>query len=301
MVGFAQVSAPNGGISQTIDALARTPLSQVLIFVAVCTVLRVAVFPMLIGSVAHRRGLGHGLGRFLNESTDALVYAGVVVFFLIRPFVVQTFIIPSGSMWDTLKVGDLIVANKAIYRYTEPKRGDIIVFRPPIEATLPGQVDKNGDVKVDFIKRLIGLPGDVIEIRDDVLYRNGEPQEEPYVDYSERLNAAGTLFEKIPVEDAYRFDFKLVDYKGEIWPVMIEGTEINRGNIAEKYRVFDSTDADALRDLPPAKIPEGYVLAMGDNRNNSFDGRMWGLVPLDSVIGRAEFIWWPPPRWGKTR
>lgn len=170
---------------ETIDSLARTPLSQVVIGVVILSILRVGVFPILQGTPVHLRMTPlYAVCKLVNEGLDALIYAAVFVFMIVRPFAVQAFLIPSGSMWPTLYVNDYIVANKAIYRFTEPKTGDIVVFRPPVDATTPDQRDANGEVKVDFIKRLIGHPGDIIELRKGKLYRNGQPVEEPYIHYS---------------------------------------------------------------------------------------------------------------------
>src|SRR5262249_8133042 len=140
------------------------------------TVVRVALHPYLTKTAVKLRTSGsYGQAKFFNEILDAIIYAGVVVFMVIRPFAVQTFLIPSESMVHTLEINDFIIANKAIYRYTEPKRGDIVVFRPPAAALDKGQTD------VDFIKRLMGKPGDVIEVKDETFYRNGIELKEPYV------------------------------------------------------------------------------------------------------------------------
>ena len=119
------------------------------------------------------------LGRYQSpvakssaEMAESALMAIALVYLLIRPFIVQAFFIPSGSMRPTLLEQDHILVNKFIYRFTEPKRGDIIVFKAPPQAD-PRQVD--------YIKRLIGVPGDVIEVKDGVVYRNGKPLDEPYL------------------------------------------------------------------------------------------------------------------------
>src|SRR5580658_5543171 len=121
---LAQEQEASGGYRQTVDTLARTPLSQIFIVVAVLTVVRLALVPYLRNVPRHKRFFGYASGRFLNEVLDAVIYAGVFVFMIIRPFAIQAFLIPSGSMWPTLYVNDFIVANKAIYRYSDPKDGD---------------------------------------------------------------------------------------------------------------------------------------------------------------------------------
>jgi signal peptidase I len=270
-----------------IDALARTPLSKVVLFVGICTLLRLAVVPVLAKTPIHRRGGGYSAARVLNEVLDAIIYAGVFVFLLIRPFGIQAFRIPSGSMLDTLQINDFIVANKAIYRYTDPKFGDIVVFRPPVHGILnPEHLDSDGQVVVDYIKRCVGTPGDVVELRSGVLYLNGQPVEEPYV---RRQDIA---------------DFKLVKFQNQYWPLRIVGDTVNAdGNTAVPYRLSpgDYEMMNKLRELPPAALPPGGYLMIGDNRTQSFDSRSWGIVTRDQIVGRSEFVWLPLNRWGRTR
>lgn len=280
------VTSSKSGVNwaDVIDSLARTPLSKVVIFVAICTAIRLAVAPYLAKTAVHKRAGLYTFAKYVNEALDAVVYAGVFVFLLIRPFCIQAFKIPSGSMLDTLQIDDFIVANKAIYRYSEPVDGDIVVFRPPVIAATKDQLDKDGEVNVDFIKRLIGSPGDVIEIKDGTLYRNGKQVVEKYI------------------KDKPDYDFKIVNDNGKYWPLSISGESVNADNhTADAYRLNDFKSMDKLRKLPPAAIPKGYYLFMGDNRLNSFDGRAWGLVPREDIIGRSEFIWLPFSRWRITR
>lgn len=321
MIDFlAQEQSGPSQYQQLFDQLARTPLSRVLIFVAVCTVIRFAVYPYMMKTAPHLRTGVYNQAKFLNEILDAIIYAGVVVFMLIRPFAVQTFLIPSESMVKTLLVNDFIIANKAIYRYTQPQRGDIIVFRPPSEALDKGQTD------VDFIKRLIGKPGDLVEVENGLLIRNGKPCQEPYIN-----------------EPPMQLDWKLVHYEGPYpawkdkyipvyirpddrpdqraanwwtptsrayavgWDPATPGVMDHSIPADESWKPLSSftpeeTDRmNYLLNAPPAKIPDGYYLMMGDNRNRSYDSRGWGLVPAESIVGRSEVIWWPPSRWGKTR
>jgi len=281
---LAQQGPEQFGPSSFIDELARTPLSKVIEFVAVCSVLRIALAPILFRTPVHLRGFWYKAGGFINEALDAIVYAGVFVFLLIRPFGVQAFQIPSGSMNDTLQENDFIVANKAIFRYTDPKPNDIVVFRPPLYAVTPKDIDSDGEVKVDFIKRTIGTPGDLIEIKSGIVYRNGVAQQEPFT--RERSDV----------------DFKLVYYKGEYWPLAMTGSGVNEGeNTAPHFRLQDQREMAYVRELPAARIPKNHFLMMGDNRNQSFDGRFWGLIDRDEVIGRSEFIWFPVGRWRITR
>lgn len=312
---WAQVNSAQ----QTIDNLARTPLSKVLYFVLGFTIFRLAIAGYLAKTPAHQRFGAYGFVRFLNETADAIVYAGVVVFMLIRPFALQAFTIPSGSMWPTLNVADYIVANKAIYRFSDPKVGDIVVFRPPKFIVSRDQLDENGNPRVDYIKRCIGVPGDLIEFKNGQLYRNGQPVNESYRTFSKCESPAGmecTAFSTLTPEEVGRLtpvNFKLVKRGDEIIPLQYTDRDANsslaEGNLLEPppyvtappFVVDDPAEQRKLMAAPAQKIPPGYYLMIGDNRNGSFDGRAWGLVPRDAIVGRSEAIWFPLARWRMTR
>jgi len=124
------------------------------------------------------------LAKSMAEVVESALMAIALVFLFIRPFVVQAFFIPSPSMCPTLREGDHILVNKFIYRFRDPRVEEIIVFKAPPQASDDG-------TEKDFIKRLVGLPGDTIEIREGHLYRNGTQVDEPYlldseIDYSMR-------------------------------------------------------------------------------------------------------------------
>ncbi|HXE73873.1 MAG TPA: signal peptidase I [Candidatus Nitrosotenuis sp.] len=133
-----------------------------MIYILVAGRLLVHLFPAVAGR----------LRRTLNEYLDSFIVAGSAALLLIT-FVVRSFYIPSESMVPTLLVHDYILVNKFICRFCQPDRGDILVFKPP-----PGVADSDDK---DFIKRVVGIEDDVLEIKDGVLYRNGEKVDEPYV------------------------------------------------------------------------------------------------------------------------
>jgi len=275
---LAQAQEPQG-ILKLINDLAKTPFSTVVVFIAICTVARIGLYFYMRGVVPHLRSGMFRVAKFANEFLDAVIYAGIFVFLIIRPFVIQTFWIPSGSMLDTLKLQDYIIANKFVYRFSDPQVGDIVVFKPPKSAYYPGQEES------DFIKRCVGVPGDLVEVKDGVLWRNGQEVTEKYLK-DKRAN----------------HDWKLVKYNGTYWPVQITGEYVN--NDSTTVAEFQATSLDMMRDLreaQPERIPPGYYLMMGDNRNGSLDGRSWGLVPRNKIIGRSEFIWLPVSRWQITR
>ena len=292
---LAQAQPGNGAI-YWIDKIARTSLSHIVIFSAVLTAVRLASFPFLRNTPSHQRHGWFSFVKVVNELCDALVYAAIVVFMLVRPFGIQTFHIPTGSMLDTLHEKDFIVANKLIYRYTDPKVGDIVVFHPPKVAF--GAHDQ----ETDYIKRLVGAPGDLVEWKDMKLYRNGEPVDEPYL-YFDATNGMPPFFplpkerwnELLPIQP----DFKLVEVDGKVIPLQYKGDQANLGMWTKPE--FMSPEAYQWISLPAAKVPEGYYLFMGDHRNGSSDGRFWGLVPRENIIGRSEYVIFPFSRMKKSR
>src|SRR5579875_1492532 len=175
---------------------------------------------------------------------------------------VQAFVIPTGSMEDTLLIGDHLLVDKLAYApvgpiskyilpYEEPKHGDIIVFRYP------------GDISQTFVKRVIGVPGDHLKMVDRIVYRNGVRLNEPYV------------YHKFPYDPARD------NFPGEPSP-FAEGLQ-----------------AQLQRDMPAHHVVNGGIVvppdsyfAMGDNRDNSLDSRYWGFVPRDNIIGKPLLIYW---------
>jgi signal peptidase I len=201
----------------------------------------------------------------------------IVVVFLLRSFVVEPFKIPSGSMIPTLQVGDFIlvnkfdygirlpVLNKKIISIGNPHRGDVMVFRYP------------DDPSLDYIKRVVGLPGDKIEYRDKRLTINGHLVPERQIgDY---LSKERMQFYKRYVED-------LGGVKHEIL------IDENAPAYVPQVRTFPfSKNCNYNRDGLVCTVPPGHYFMMGDNRDNSSDSRVWGFVPDANIIGKAFFIW----------
>ena len=215
------------------------------------------------------------LSRFgkskLRQNIESLLIA-VALALLIRTFIVQPFKIPSGSMIPTLLIGDHLLVNKFIYGTEIPftditalpgtdkvQRGDVIVFKYPNYENDPS---KEG---LDYIKRVVGLPGDRINLRGRNLYINGKKISLKFVGnfYDER---AGMSF------DEYKENML-----GNEHSVMYQENQPStyKGNY-----------------IPVRRVPEGHIFVMGDNRDNRQDSRFWGFVPIDNIVGKAFIIHW---------
>jgi signal peptidase I len=201
----------------------------------------------------------------------------ILLVFLLRSFLFEPFRIPSGSMIPTLEVGDLILVNKYEYgirlpilnrtvvEIGKPKRGDVIVFRYPHDTTQ------------DYIKRIVGLPGDRIQYRNHSLKINGLPVSLRSLDryYEPGHGQTYQQYEETLGEALHRI----------IW---------RDGDGASAYAAVPQTNPDACVYSDggvDCTVPEGSYFVMGDNRDNSEDSRFWGFVPDRNIVGHAFFIW----------
>ena len=187
----------------------------------------------------------------------------ILLVFLIRSFIAEPFKIPSGSMMPTLLAGDFILVNKFTYglrvpilnntfiEVNHPKRGDVFVFHYP------------PDPSIDYIKRVVGVPGDKILYQDKQLYINGQKMDMTFLD-DYQYESVG--FNQV---HAKRYSEQLGDVKHD---VLIEESSFSKEGGVE--------------------VPPGHYFAMGDNRDNSKDSRYWGFVPERNLVGKAFFIWW---------
>ncbi len=213
------------------------------------------------------------------RETGKMVLQVVVIFVIVRFFLIQTFVIDSGSMERTLLVGDFLLVNRAamgskvpltgirIPGYSEPRRGDVLVFDPPHDDTLI------------LVKRLVGMPGDTLQMRDKVLFLNDEAQDEPYVVLTRDRDGADASM-------MWQQQILLGGPRDDYWP-----TRDNWG---------------------PLVIPPERYFMLGDNRDTSLDGRMWGLIERWRFEGRVmaiyfsynrnslrPFPWLREIRWGR--
>lgn len=206
----------------------------------------------------------------LRQNVESLFIAIALALF-IRTFIVQPFKIPSGSMIPTLLIGDHLLVSKFIYGTKIPftdkrilplsdiKRGDVIVFTYPDYENDPS---KRG---VDYIKRVIGIPGDSIDVRGRNLYINGQ---------------------EIPL----RFLGDFLDERSGLGYDKYEENLFGKKHLVIYLKGKDSTEKGSY--LPVARVPQGRIFVMGDNRDNSQDSRFWGYVPIENIAGRAFIIHW---------
>ncbi len=207
-----------------------------------------------------------------GESLRGIVGA-LLLALAIRSFLVEPFTIPSGSMLDTLQVGDFVFVSKLSYRaeipysifplkvpgggttlaeWDTPERGDIIVFRYP------------RDPSIDYIKRVIGIPGDTVEVRAHQIVLNG------------------TLWQRSYTRGGIVRDERCGENKAQVYL---------EDNGDRKYEVVIGELHGQLADFGPVKVPEGQLFMMGDHRDQSSDSRVWGFAPIHNVKGRALFVW----------
>lgn len=204
----------------------------------------------------------------LWQELPLLIVVSFCVAVLVRSFLMQAFVIPSGSMEDTLLIGDRVMVDKIVYEMRDPWRGEVVVFRGTelwapenVDDERGGLLDRIGDTlgdlvgvsrpgEKDFVKRVIGLPGDRVACCDDGRVTvNGVPIDEPYLSSNSPLDVPPNPF-------------------------------------------------CGSRRFAEVVVPPGELFVMGDNRGLSQDSRCQGTVPIDNVLGRAFFRVWPPSHWG---
>jgi len=285
--------------SAQIGDIAMKYLPSIALAVLVVTALRGVFtgepvnFPLLLLLAVLVCGVAWAIDRFVlarrrapgeiahwGIEVPASIFTVLLVVFVLRSFVAEPFRIPSSSMRPGLVTGDFILVNKFSYGLRlpvldtkvldlgSPKRGDVIVFKAPHEP------------EKDYIKRVIGLPGDVVVYKDKKLTINGEPVPQvedgtySYVEFGQFLTAI-------------RFKETLGDRQYSI----LEFPQFPSFMPNQKYPGTPVPTCSDDGNTVTCNVPAGHYLAMGDNRDNSLDGRYWGFVPDSHLRGRAFFIW----------
>ncbi len=202
----------------------------------------------------------------------------ILIVFLLRSFLFEPFKIPSGSMIPTLLVGDLILVNKFHYGIRLPvlnrkildnnpvQRGDVMVFRYPV------------DPRQDYIKRVVGLPGDEISYANQRLSINGQPVP---------TRALGEFYD----EDSLRYSPLFSEKLGEVEHRILVDPQRQAYYGPEPKTFPMAQNCRYTAEGVSCKVPAGHYFMMGDNRDNSQDSRYWGFVPDENIVGRAFFVW----------
>lgn len=208
----------------------------------------------------------HGLKAPLVADQARSLFSVFIIVFFLRTFFIGNFLIPTASMTPTLPVGDFIFVNKTAYgirapfsnetviEMGKPERGDIAVFHFPVNPT------------VDFVKRIVGMPGDVISYKDKMLTINGHK-----LDYTDCNRDANNYYNQ-----------SLAGGSGD--------TVCTEDLLGVKHQV-DWIEASAAKDFEGLKVPAGHYFVMGDNRDNSEDSRYWGFVSEKDLVGKAKIVW----------
>jgi len=234
------------------------------------TILALTGFIWLLDILVLRKRRTAGASEPMIVEYSKSFFPVILIVFLIRSFIVEPFKIPSGSMMPTLLAGDFILVNKFTYGLRvpilnttfidvgQPKRGDVIVFHYP------------PDPSIDYIKRVVGVPGDKIAYRNKQLYVNGEKLDVQFMDDYQYVGSGLNMVYAKRYKEALG---------GKTHDILIE----------EDTLVIDAE----------VEVPAGHYFAMGDNRDNSRDSRVWGFVPENNLVGKAFFIWWNFDNFGR--
>lgn len=201
----------------------------------------------------------------------------ILLVFVLRSFIVEPFKIPSGSMIPTLQIGDFILVNKFTYgirlpvinkkiiNLGEPQRGDVMVFRYPEDPSL------------DYIKRVIGIPGDKVAYQNKRLFINGQPLETTRTD--DYLHPERLYYSKQFIEKAEGIEHRMLN-DDDAPGFISDATQFPYRNNC----LYNNAGVVCT-------VPTGHYFMMGDNRDNSRDSRFWGFVPEENIVGKAFFVW----------
>jgi signal peptidase I len=245
------------------------------LFLLLLLVVTGAVWALEALWLRHGRAAGEKQPWWVEYSVS--FFPVILIVFLLRSFLVEPFKIPSSSMVPTLLVGDFIlvnkftygirlpVANKKVVPLHDPQRGDVMVFRYPEDPSL------------DYIKRVVGVPGDRIEYRNKRLTINGVPVPVKQVD--DYLSKERMQFSKRFVETLNGVEHQIL--------IEDDAPSMMTSSRSFPYSANCNYNTNGLA----CTVPPGHYFMMGDNRDNSSDSRVWGFVPDENIVGRAFFIW----------
>ncbi len=249
--------------------------------------------------------------KLIKELFDIEFIIFIIVLLAIRWSVFGNYVVPSESMVPTIDIGDRLFANKlsyslmvpfrdkTLFRWSTPQRGHIIAFRYP------------NDEKIMFTKRVIGLPGDVIEIKDKILFINGKEVPSEFGAFVKEIEYVDPADGKLKVVSDKLVKNKFADNTAvEIKDdsIFINGTKIPEtniqsikdfiykteklGNVTHLIRNFTHSNYNSIADNFSITVKPGYYFVMGDNRDESSDSRFWGLLNLENIEGKLVFRWW---------
>ncbi|HLP59707.1 MAG TPA: signal peptidase I [Candidatus Deferrimicrobium sp.] len=222
--------------------------------------------------------------EYFELFAETLVYV-----FFVMTFLLQSFVIPTGSMQNNILIGDHLLVNKVAYSrfqgsiddiiFPQKKisRGSIVTFKAPAE------MDK------EYVKRVIGLPGETIKVVNKKVYVDGNPLVEPYVHFDE-ANINGGYGDNFPLQQP-----RYIDVLGKVSFLPFYINDPNGFVDSKRTTAICDQFKDAVLDVNNEKVfkvPEGYYFCMGDNRDHSYDSRFWGPVPAGYIIGKPWRVYW---------
>lgn len=259
-------------LASAISLTVVTPAASYVVFLVAIN-LAYSIFCIVDAVVAARRGKEHYQPARYNRwyaYVTFIVLAGLVEVYLLPELVsenyVQVYTMPTGSMEPTILIGDRVLVNRRIYGAVEPHRGDVAIFKYP------------EDPEVPYVKRLVGLPGERLEMKNRTVYINDEPIDEDYTKY---INPGSMEEHYGPV---------YIPKKGDVIEFTGNAVKVN-DSIVNEY-VVPSYPERTASGKEPYVVAQNQYFAIGDNRDNSKDSRYWGTVPQDYLLGKAIYIYW---------
>ncbi len=275
---------------------------------------------LINGSPESATGTKSRLGEFIRVGRDVLQIAGATLFivFFLKTFVIEAYRIPTSSMENTLLVGDFLLVNKFQYgattprtipftdisvpfarlpAFTQPQRGDVIVFEFPLMSDQAGAGET-----IHYVKRCIAVPGDTVKIIDKIVHVNGLAVPTPpraRIDFTSALPQWYADIRIFPPGSAFNTDnYGPVVVPGKGGRILLTQKSLYEWKSLierEGHTLEAGFSGEILIDGTPARtytIERDYYFVLGDNRDNSLDSRFWGFVPDDNIVGKAIILYW---------